>query len=70
MANCHDMLSFVRNTGPRTAIKKTVQRGALVPVDPPSLFGDTNRLCFSPSLVTTNRNVTGRAVSAERRWRI
>ena len=44
-----------------------VQGWADRPVDPPSIFGITNRLCFSQSIISPSRDIENRTVTAESR---
>ena len=44
-----------------------IQGGADRPANPPSIFGTTNLLCFSQSIISRNRDVKIRAVTAESR---
>ena len=49
---------------PPDCTKKKLQGGAERPVDPPSIFGTTNPLCFAQTLVSPCRNVNRRSVTA------
>ena len=44
-----------------------IQGGADRPTNPPPIFGTTNLLCFSQSIISRNRDVKIRAVTAESR---
>ena len=52
---------------PITCKRKKDQGGTERPVDPSSIFGTINPLCFTQTLVSPNRKVYSRSVSAESR---
>ena len=50
---------------PLNCENKPIQGGTSQPIEPPSVFGNKDRLCFAQSLLTADRSVEVRTFSAE-----